>query len=376
MSASAQQPSPLRRVAADAAAGPAAVIVDDVPLIHTAQLLPLDDAGRVVALGDAGRQLDKLLDNLRSALRAAGSDLAQTAKLNLYVAREDLGPVVLKLLGERWPDPARPAVSLVVTSLPSPAALVALDAIAARPAPLAADAVMHSTQAAVLPAGSRLYVSGQAERGTLREATGKTLESLSATLQHCGRSDRDIVQLKCFLQPMQSVAEVQDEIARYFRDQAVPPVSYVEWRMPGPIEIELVAWGGPAQADAAQPLEFITPPGMTASPLYCRVVRIGRGGTIYFADLHGPQQAAGEEQLQVAFDSLRGLLAKSGSDLTHLVKATYYVTDDEIARAHNAIRPRYYDPARPPAASKAIVAGTGRGGRYVMDMIAFPRSLP
>ena len=46
-----------------------------------------------------------------------------------------------------------------------------------------------------------------------------------------------------------------------------------------------------------------------------------------------------------------------------------------MSKAHNAIRPKYYDPARPPAASKAVVAGTGRAGvRYAMDMIAVPSS--
>jgi enamine deaminase RidA (YjgF/YER057c/UK114 family) len=67
------------------------------------------------------------------------------------------------------------------------------------------------------------------------------------------------------------------------------------------------------------------------------------------------------------------VLASFGSDFQHLAKATYYVTNDEIAKAHNAIRPKFYDPARPPAASKALVEGTGHNGsRYVMDMIAVP----
>ena len=54
-----------------------------------------------------------------------------------------------------------------------------------------------------------------------------------------------------------------------------------------------------------------------------------------------------------------------------LVKAPYYVSADEPSRQLNAQRPRYYDPKRPPAASKATVAGTGRKGRGItLDMIA------
>jgi uncharacterized protein len=346
-----------------------AVIVDNATLVYTTQLFPTDDKGRIAAPGDAPSQLETLMHNLEMALGPAiGID--RTVKLNLYVAREELSELALNSVAARFSSASRPAVSLVVTSLPQPGALVALDAIAA-----GSILSIDPEKVRYLPAGSsRLYVSGQAEKGeTLREATRKTLESLSATLQHCGGTKQTVVQLKCFLQPMASVAEVQEELSHYFGRIGVPPVSFVEWKMPGPIEIEAVAWGVPSKADAKEPLEFITPTGMTASPMYCRVVRINRGGTIFFSDISGKPQAAADEQLQTSFDTLQQLLGQTGSDLTHLVKATYYVTDDEAVKAHNAIRPKYYDASRPPAASKAIVASTGRPGvRYTMDMIAVP----
>jgi enamine deaminase RidA (YjgF/YER057c/UK114 family) len=295
--------------------------------------------------------------------------------LNLYVAREEIGDVVWKKLAERFPSEQRPAVSLVVTPLPQPGALISLDAVAvARPAKSLNDVTLQP-QAAILPAGSRIYVSGQAEPGTLREATRKTLESLTASLAHCRRADRDVVHVKCFLQPMQSVAEVQDEIARYYGADRTPPVSFVEWKSSAPIEIEVVAWGGPANSEAQKPLEFLTPPALKASPLYSRIARIHRGGTIFLSDMYGDSQAGADEQTAASFERLELLLEKTGSDLKHLAKATYYVTDDEINKSHNAIRPKYYDPERPPAASKALVAGTGRPDvRYTMDMIAVPSS--
>ena len=53
------------------------------------------------------------------------------------------------------------------------------------------------------------------------------------------------------------------------------------------------------------------------------------------------------------------------------MKATYYITDEDASRALNELRPKYYDPARPPAASKATVAGVDPAGRNVtLDMIA------
>ena len=65
------------------------------------------------------------------------------------------------------------------------------------------------------------------------------------------------------------------------------------------------------------------------------------------------------------------MLEKTGSDFRHLAKATYYVADDEASRKLGELRPKFYDPRRPPAASKAVVPGVGLAGKTVtLDMIA------
>jgi enamine deaminase RidA (YjgF/YER057c/UK114 family) len=364
----------LRPIGSDPERGQsAAVIVEDAPLVHTAQLLPTSEGGGLAASDDARAQFDKLLDRLDEVLRRADSDRSRLVKLNVYLTREDLRSMAERSLVARFGRDQRPAVSYVVTPLPVDGALVAVDAVAVADVSPRRESVVLLGDAAVLPAGSRVYISGQAESGTLREATRKTLASLKATLEHCGRSEGDIVQLKCFLTPMALADEVLDEVGQHFRPNRTPPVSLVEWRSSLQIEIEVVAWGGPANADAPQPLEFVTPPGMSASPLFSRVARIHRGGTIYFSDFHGPADTTPAAELEGAYESLRELAQQSGTDLAHLAKATYYVADAETSRAHNEVRPKYYDPERPPAASKAVVAGTGRAGlRYVMDMIAIP----
>ncbi|HZN32365.1 MAG TPA: RidA family protein, partial [Pirellulaceae bacterium] len=151
---------PLQRVELDARASAAAAVVPDAPLIHTAQLVP-------AAFRDgAAAQLDQLLLQLQALLRSRGSDLPHVAKLNLYVAREELGGEVLRAAASRFQGEQQPAVSLVATALPHREALVALDAVALAPA-RSAPAVRRGADAAILPAGSRIYVSGQAEPGTL-----------------------------------------------------------------------------------------------------------------------------------------------------------------------------------------------------------------
>ena len=57
--------------------------------------------------------------------------------------------------------------------------------------------------------------------------------------------------------------------------------------------------------------------------------------------------------------------------MRHLVKATYYVSDDDAARWVDRTRPPVFDPIRPPAASKMMVHGMGVLGRTMtVDMIA------
>jgi enamine deaminase RidA (YjgF/YER057c/UK114 family) len=348
----------------------AAVLVDDVPLLHTTQLFAAADERKSL-----DEQVESLFARLELELKYSSAGLADVVKLNFYVASNEAAVAIRKQLVKTFAGEQRPAVSFVVTKLPGDDALVAVDAVAALSKSTASE-VRRGSLSAILPKGERIYVSGQAEPGTLLEATKKTLESLSRTLKEYGRSDQDIVQLKCFVTPMESAGLVKEEIVRHFAGQKAPPVSYVEWKSSLPIEIELVAWGGPAtEKPPAELIEYLTPTGFKASPLYCRVGRIHGGGTIFFSDLFADTKADAAGQVQEPFDRLKLLLEKTGSDFKHLAKATYYVTDDEVSKAHNEIRPKFYDPARPPAASKAVVAGTGTEGvRYVMDMIAVPSS--
>ena len=75
--------------------------------------------------------------------------------------------------------------------------------------------------------------------------------------------------------------------------------------------------------------------------------------------------------MREVFGELQKILASAGSDMRHLVKATYYVSDKAADQEINAVRPSIYDAARPPAASKISVQGTGRPGKgTVIDMIA------
>jgi enamine deaminase RidA (YjgF/YER057c/UK114 family) len=285
---------------------------------------------------------------------------------------------------QRFPADARPAISLVETALIHPGALVAADAIAARSEPaVLAGIVQYSSpvfgdsgraHAAVLPVGPRVYISGQAAReGDVRQATFSALALLRENLEFLGLRLADTVQVKSFLKPISAASSVEKYIHEFFGGKA-PPLVFVEWSNAERIEIELIAAGTPRPPGSfPEPVEYLTPPGEVASPVFCRVVRMNQPTTIYFSSLYGQGTGDESDQIRSAFDRLSSAAGRAGTDLRHLVKATYYVTTDDVGRQLTDIRKDLYDPKRPPSASKATVAGVGVEGRvFTMDMIAAP----
>ncbi len=369
--------------AADATGMSQAAVVGKCALAHTTQLSPVDRSGRIVGEGDAGRQVDAVLSNLEAALAAAGSTLKNIVKINAYVAGPEVVAEIEARFARKFRTIAKPAASFVVTPLPLPGALVAMDAVAALPGAgpssvklrrvetLGGDA--GAAHVAVLPAGEVVYVSGQVKKGDLAKATADTLQGLVETLEFLGLDRTHVVQLKAFMTPMADAAVVRKELARTFEGQPVPPVSLVEWIAGIPIEIELIAFAPskPSQDRPDDTVTYITPPGVKASPVYSRAAHVHGGKRVYIAGLYGTKPGEATAQIHDIFATLKRLTSAAGSDLRHLAKATYYVSDDDASRKLNEIRPQYYDPKRPPAASKAMIKGTGMADRSItLDMIA------
>jgi enamine deaminase RidA (YjgF/YER057c/UK114 family) len=358
-----------------------AVIAERAALAHTTQL-DFSKRGRIVSSEDAATQTRQVLDNLELALEPAGASLAGAVKLNVYVTHAGIVPDVKRALKERFTGPAHPAVSFVETALSERDALVAMDAVAVsrRPPSEAATVSLGSSfhlrytaaHVALLPAGGVVYVAGQAQNGDRPDAVKETLASLEATLKHLGLARKDIVQLKAFLRPMEDRGKVELEFLNYFGLDPLPPLVLVEWISNQPVEIELIA-AAPAKL-GVDTVEFITPPALKASPIFSRVARVNHGKLIFFSGLYGTTPDNGEAQVREIFDSLGGLLKQTDSDFKHLVKATYYVSTDSASAKLNELRPNYYDPQRPPAASKAMVKGVAQDKRGItLDMIAVTR---
>lgn len=357
-----------------------AVIVQGLALVHTRQLLPLDREGNVVGEGSADQQIQQVLSNLEAVLADAGSGMDKLVRVHVYALSTQIVDRFREQLRQRLGPAIRPALTSVLTPLPHRKAVVAVDAVAGstyrentvalRRCPAVAGDP-HCADAAVLPRGGVAYLSGQPDEGTLTEsAATRSMSTLMKTLAHLKLSPRHVVQVKVFLRPMTSADEVRRQVQSFFPGQIAPPMVFVEWLAAMPVEIEMIAQF-PLPGKPAKTIEYFTPPEVRPSNVFSKVALLQTDQAIYISGIYARQPSRGEPQALYVFQQLEETLAKVGSDMRHLVKGTYYVSDDDAARWVDRTRPRYYDPTCPPAASKVMVHGVGQSQRTMtIDMIA------
>ncbi|MFK7777917.1 MAG: RidA family protein [Gimesia sp.] len=358
------------------------VIVKDNVLAHTSQITAINIHGGLVTSANASTQTGLALKNLDYLLKKVNSDLNHLVKLNIYVADANLVQEVQNRIAQELKEKHQPACMYVVTKIDIPGALVAIDAVAATgssetmtKAKIFNDGV-SGFRVALLPAGRTAYISGQAVKAdTLAEATQKTMEELHQTLKYLGGVPANIIQIKAFMSPMQQGKVATEVIDGFFPVDRKPPVSLVEWYSTLPIEIEMIV-AMPAKEDSTRSAETIvykTPTGMKASPVYSRAAIAEVSDRIYISGITAKVPGNNDERIRSVFNQLKSIVGEAGSDMRHLAKATYYVSENHISGAFGTIRKDYYDPKRPPAASKATVKSVGVPNRIlVIDMIAVP----
>lgn len=353
-----------------------AVVTESTSVVYTTQTLPIDRAGKIPRGIPA--QTELVLSNLALPPEC---DRSTIVKLNVYITEANDADAVYAVLARRFRGTKKPAATFVVTALPDPEALVAMDAVAVprNPERIRTEKGIRSGTPegeiglwAGPTAGPLFYVSGMADTNSLAEATRITLNKLMSAISQLGLNRSDILQLKAFFQPMSEVAVVRKAMADFFRGPT-PPTVFVEWISPKPnppIEIELVAAGKPSGPNDNDSVVFLTPPGTTSTKVFSRVAKVNHGRLVFISGLYGLNAHDPEAEVRDIFESLGNVLQNTGSDFEHLVKATYYVSDDIAGNKLNEIRPKFFNASRPPAASKAKVRGVGAADKTVgIDMI-------
>ncbi len=358
----------------------AAVLVAGYALAHTAQILPLDSQGELVGVDSPQQQFAQVLANLETVLAAVESRIDHLVKVDFFVDSWETAAQIQPRLSEAWGERVQPAVNWTATPQPVEGVRVSLDAVATVPdadpdqtsryqvAGLAGDA--NTAHVGVLPRGGAVYFSGHPERGEMAPATAESLAFLTKMLHEIGLAREDVVHVRVFLDAMDQADVVREEIAKAFEGQTIPPITLAHWISPAPMEIEMIASAAPG-GSGEETVRFFTPEGINPSPRFSRAALVDGGRRIYISSLYSPETGSGEEQVAAIFQTLQSLLEQVGSDLRHLVKATYYCADDESSRALDLIRDQLFDPQRPPAASKVMVTDVSVPERaIVVDMIA------
>lgn len=110
------------------AIGPYSQAVRVGDTVYLSGQIPLDPATMSLVEGDIEAQVRRVFDNLQAVARAAGGDLADIVKLNVFLT--DLGhfPLVNELMQGYFAEPYPARAAIGVASLPK-GAQVEMDAV-------------------------------------------------------------------------------------------------------------------------------------------------------------------------------------------------------------------------------------------------------
>lgn len=367
----------LKYVPMDAPAGTSkAVIVQGHALVHTRQIMATDKQGKLVGKDQLDQQVKQVLDNLDAVLKTSGSGLDQLVRVNVYAMAPEGVDQVREQLKNRLPGTVRPTLTGVLTPLPDRFALVAVDVVA-----VAKDQGTKVTfqggdsacaDSAILPRGGVVYLSGMPAFPDLTlSAVDVSMQGLWKELDELKLTPDQVVHIKVFLRPASSAADVLKIINKYFPGKKTPPVVFVEWLAPPPVEIEMIAQL--PQLDSSAPaVQYYNPPYVRPLQIFSKVAIVNTDRQIYIGGIFPASNSGRNMETSIdVFDQLQAVLAETGSDLLHMAKATYYVSDDGAAVGTDRVRLGIYDQDTPPAASKCMVHGVGMAGRKLtLDMIA------
>jgi enamine deaminase RidA (YjgF/YER057c/UK114 family) len=113
----------------------AAIAPERSRLVFTAGACPVDEHGDVVAVGDVAGQAERAVQNLQSALEAAGAGLQHVVKTTIYVASSDRADLAAAwtVISRHFGEHDVPSTLLGVALLGYRDQLIEIEAVATRP---------------------------------------------------------------------------------------------------------------------------------------------------------------------------------------------------------------------------------------------------
>jgi enamine deaminase RidA (YjgF/YER057c/UK114 family) len=315
----------------------------------------------VSPLSAKGLLSQQVRDALKALLKSSGG--ASIVKLRAFVAGSGDLRRVPAIVSETFTDKhlSLPAVSVIqVGALPMEGAQVVIESIAV------AKKEMN-------PLGL-VFVSGQAGSSNtpalkVAPLAQKSMTDLKTALQGAGVGPADVLRVTCFCSSIEDYAAIRGVVEPDYRHAPLNFVQLQRSPIRGVVECEAVA---KAARKASAPVQFVNPPGLTASPNFSQLALVSAPRLV----LTGTQVAYGyqDSDARLAFQRLVKALDQGGSSAKDIVFASFYPLSSSIADQVRRIRFEFFDKTRPPAATMLPFEGLpAMDAGFAVDVTAIAR---
>lgn len=336
----------------------------------------LQSDGSIAGIGDAAAQTHAALDQLETALKAAGGSLASLTKLTTCIVDRGYRAEVYAVIAQRLPEVRAVSTGLVVAGLALPELIVQIDAEAAIPSVPPRYTRPYTFESwhgqgfpwqgsMVLATDDEFFLRGQTGAGLDHsgiKAKGRGVADAGA------QADLGMANLKTLLEEAGASVEDICKITVYISDRAYRPAVYpmIGKHLAGvrPVSTGIVTTGF-ARPDILFEIDVTVVRkqdgkphqrlrtyhssaaryGTEQQPLdceFCMIVVAGdritlRGQTGMGLDevLYGAGDA--RTQAEKAMDNVETLLSEADATLADVAKATVYVTDRAFLSDVNAV---------------------------------------
>ena len=345
--------------------------------------------------GDAAKQTDRAMQNLKAVLEAGGATFDDVVKTTIFLTDlADYGKVN-EAYG-RYFQNTPPARATVQVAALSRGARVAIEGVAVKSGAASGSGSHGAVQTAGAPraigpysqavgvsGGSFVFVSGQIPvdpvtgqlvQGDIAAQTERVMENLKAVLAASGATFDDVVKTNVYMADLDNDGTKMNETyGRYF--QKSPParatVQMAALPQEARIEIECVAAVGGGRTGAVQSAEAPKAVGP-----YSQGVGVSPASFLFVSGQMPLDPVTGQPvlgdagaQTERVMENLKAVLEAGGASFDKVVKTTIFVADMADFAKVNEAYGRYFKTA-PPARATVQVRGLPRGARVEIDCVA------
>jgi enamine deaminase RidA (YjgF/YER057c/UK114 family) len=205
------------------------------------------------------------------------------------------------------------------------------------------------------------FISGQGATGPIDVNSAdmlvaplaeKSVANLNTALAHVGLVAQDVLRVTCLSSSLDDYMEVRKIVSTAYPAAALNVLQVQRAPTSHVVECEAVAR---LKKKAEPSVQFIQPPGLTASPNFTHVVLVSQPRIILSTTQLGFRQQ--DEDVRLAFSRLASSLEAAGGSMKQVVFSNIYPISASIQQKVRNLRFEFYDKTRPPASTVLLFEG-------------------